>query len=417
MTNEDRQIRDILLNGTEPVPAGAWEAVAKGLDKAAAAPKRRVVWFWGAVGSLAAAAAVAAAVVFIPGHNVKDPVLNGGLVADVQETPAVVEEAQPAEEETISIVEQIAESPAVRRTVAQHLVRPAEKALPAEETKPEEPVTAPSEDSVPSEVSAPSDVVTPAEEVTPSEEVVPAQQQDVKQAETATADPFALLLARDSRAGSKPMAITIGGSALGGSAPQGGKVGGGKMAPAAPTTGIMEEGNDNFGLPLSLGLGVRIPIIPRLSVGTGLNYSMLGRSFTGTYTEASNGIVTKRVSSVTISEKLQYVGIPVNIYYDVVSNPRFIATTWIGSSLDLNVGHSYRIPDGADVINYKKSTHGLQPSLGAGIGLQYNILPSIGVYAEPGVRYYFNAGQPRSIRTVQPWMFGMEIGLRYNLGK
>lgn len=412
MTNEDREIRNILLNGTEPVPAGAWNAVAKGLDKAAAVSRRRVVWFWGAVGSLAMAAAVAAAVVFIPGHNNTKPGQENGFLANVEvEEAPVVEEEQPVveEEETVSIENQIAASPSVRVSYAQEI-----RQEPVQEETVEAVVSGPA---VKEPVTVEPVSVEPSKPV--SEE--PGSQEPkatVKEDPTpTTADPFALLLARDSKAGTKPMAITLGGSALGGSAPQGAKNGGGKMAPAVPTTGIKEEGNDIFGLPLSLGLGVRIPIIPRLSVGTGLNYTMLGRSFTGTYTEASNGIVTKQISSVTISEKLHYVGLPVNIYYDWVSNPRFTATTWVGSSLDLNVGHSYRIPDANGPFTYRKSTHGLQPSLGAGIGLQYNIVPSISLYAEPGVRYYFNAGQPRSIRTVQPWMFGMEIGLRYNLGK
>ena len=77
----------------------------------------------------------------------------------------------------------------------------------------------------------------------------------------------------------------------------------------------------------------------------------------------------------------------------------------------------YRIPDSGGTITYSRAPQGLQPSVVAGVGLQYNVLPKFSLYAEPGIRYYFDANQSPSIRTMQPWMVSLELGLRYDLGK
>ena len=70
----------------------------------------------------------------------------------------------------------------------------------------------------------------------------------------------------------------------------------------------------------------------------------------------------------------------------------------------------------------KKETQDLnekpfQWSVNASVGLQYNISPSIGLYAEPGVSYYFNDGT--SIKTIykdKPCNFNLNLGLRFTFG-
>jgi hypothetical protein len=39
----------------------------------------------------------------------------------------------------------------------------------------------------------------------------------------------------------------------------------------------------------------------------------------------------------------------------------------------------------------------------------------VGLYADPSLRYYFDNGQPKSIRTSQPLMLGLDLGLRIKL--
>ena len=65
-------------------------------------------------------------------------------------------------------------------------------------------------------------------------------------------------------------------------------------------------------MPFTLGLGVRIYLLPRFSLATGLDYSLLTRSFTGCYEDLSG----------SVSHTLQYLGIPLNLYYDILSSDK-----------------------------------------------------------------------------------------------
>ena len=40
----------------------------------------------------------------------------------------------------------------------------------------------------------------------------------------------------------------------------------------------------------------------------------------------------------------------------------------------------------------------------------------LGVYIDPGVRYYFPGQQPKSVRTDNPLLVTFEAGLRFDLG-
>ena len=59
------------------------------------------------------------------------------------------------------------------------------------------------------------------------------------------------------------------------------------------------------------------------------------------------------------------------------------------------------------------SVRGYQWSAGVAVGAEYLLGKNIGLYADPMLTYYFYNYQPKSIRTVQPLQFKLEIGLRY----
>ena len=61
----------------------------------------------------------------------------------------------------------------------------------------------------------------------------------------------------------------------------------------------------------------------------------------------------------------------------------------------------------------------LQPksqwSLGVGMGLQYNFTPTVGLFAEPTLRYHFNNGDGlETWRTSHPAAFSLPVGIRIN---
>ena len=57
-----------------------------------------------------------------------------------------------------------------------------------------------------------------------------------------------------------------------------------------------------------------------------------------------------------------------------------------------------------------------QWSLGASAGVQYNFSDVVGVYAEPGVSYYFDNGSGvTTIYKDKPFNFNLNVGLRFTI--
>ena len=54
-----------------------------------------------------------------------------------------------------------------------------------------------------------------------------------------------------------------------------------------------------------------------------------------------------------------------------------------------------------------------QWSVGGALGVQYNIIPQLGLYVEPGIKYYFDNGSNiRNYFKYRPTNFNLQIGLR-----
>ena len=57
-----------------------------------------------------------------------------------------------------------------------------------------------------------------------------------------------------------------------------------------------------------------------------------------------------------------------------------------------------------------------QFSLRGGLGVEYDIIPQLGIYVEPGVKYYFdNGSRVQSFFKDKPTNFNLQVGLRWNL--
>ena len=184
---------------------------------------------------------------------------------------------------------------------------------------------------------------------------------------------------------------------------------------AAPKkTGVKETStNSTYGIPVSAGLGARLELTPRWSLGIGLNYTLLTRKFYGTYTQVEdNGNITKDISS-DIRNNQHYLGIPVNAYYNIVRQDRINFYVYAGGAAEKCITDSYQILD--TDITHKKKAEGLQYSASAGLGVEFLTGRHGAIYLDPSLRYYFDCGQPKSIRTAQPLMLGFEVGFRVRL--
>ncbi|MBQ7194337.1 MAG: outer membrane beta-barrel protein [Bacteroidales bacterium] len=176
-------------------------------------------------------------------------------------------------------------------------------------------------------------------------------------------------------------------------------------------SGIFESSESVFSVPVSVGVGVKFPIAGKLSFGTGVTYSLLERSFSGTYIKDGVNIAT----NADIRHSLRYIGIPLNLYYDMWHEYGFNMYAFAGGQIEKGISNKYYISTTPDDIVLNQKVQGLQYSVAAGLGMQYDVSRTVALYLDPGVRFYFDSGQPKSIRTKKPLMFAFEAGVRFNL--
>ena len=190
---------------------------------------------------------------------------------------------------------------------------------------------------------------------------------------------------------------------------------------APAKTGVASAGETSkYGLPVTLGLNARYYVTNRLSLGTGIDYTFLARTFPGTYNEVTpddsgDPVLVRSVTSDAIVNDQHYLGVPLNIYFDFLQSRRFRAYVHAGGEVEKNVRSNYRIPTGGEVIRYQEKVKGVQWSVGGGVGVEVRLGQHVGLFVDPGVRYYFDGKQPSSIRTRQPLMMNFDAGLRFNI--
>lgn len=174
-------------------------------------------------------------------------------------------------------------------------------------------------------------------------------------------------------------------------------------------TGITELGDSSYGIPFSAGLGVRFYVLPRLAVGLGIDYSFLTRDFNGRYVNLPQNIDV----TGTVSHTMQYVGIPLSLSYDFVARNMFRFYGYGSAKAEYCFSNNYRI-NASQVYDYSTAVQGLQWSVGAGVGVEFRFIDWLGIYLDPGIRYYFNCNHPTNIRTDKPLMVNFDLGVRFS---
>lgn len=159
-----------------------------------------------------------------------------------------------------------------------------------------------------------------------------------------------------------------------------------------------------YDIPVSFGLSIGYGLTPRLSFSTGLVYTKLNSTLTQVM--GHDKVMTHRT--------LHYMGIPLNVQYQIWGNKSFRTYLTMGGQADLNVSAKAKINDIEQDLNKDK----VQFSVNASAGIQYNITPFIGIYAEPGVKYYpKNGSELQTIYKKYPVNFNLQVGLRVNMNK
>lgn len=169
-----------------------------------------------------------------------------------------------------------------------------------------------------------------------------------------------------------------------------------------PTSDLYEETKHHQ--PISVGMQVGFHLLPKLKLSTGLVYTKVSSDFI-------SGVSDTRTVS---TQDLHYIGIPLNLSYSV----------WEYKGL-----HTYVTAGGEGAVNIKNHTETdgevkeskrdkMQWSTNASVGIQYDFILQLGVYVEPGMKYYFdNGSQIENIFKDKKLNFNIQFGLRFNVGK
>ena len=194
-----------------------------------------------------------------------------------------------------------------------------------------------------------------------------------------------------------------------------------RYAPPAsitPTETVLSERTDNtnYSLPVTVGVGVKIFFAKRWAIGTGVNYTLLSKKVKVDYTEVDeeSGVVTKNITT-TMKNDQHYIGVPINVYFSIISNKNWDFYTYVGGAVDKCVANRYRSISGSEPFSYTRKTSGVQPSINLGLGVEFCPVKNIGIFIDPNLSYFFDCKQPRSIRTIQPLTFSASAGVRFRL--
>jgi len=187
--------------------------------------------------------------------------------------------------------------------------------------------------------------------------------------------------------------------------------GGNNVNPMFSSAAVPHESmfhGEEYMMPITIGVQIFFPITDKFSVGTGINYSMLSTKY---YVTSMNTTERRRVT-------IHYGGVPLNFQYKIYSGNRFRFYALGGTTIEKGLDAVDKNLISGSVINESDEIRGVQLSVLAGLGVEYGIFNSVGVYFDPNITYYFDnkkKPQPFSIRTVQPLLFRFEAGLRFRL--
>lgn len=167
-----------------------------------------------------------------------------------------------------------------------------------------------------------------------------------------------------------------------------------------PSADYYEKVKHHF--PISVGVQVGWGVTECLRINTGVVYTNVSSDF------INSSYNTTQVTTQT----LHYVGVPVNISYGFWQTKRFKTYVTVGGEADFNV-KNHTESDGEVMASKHDRT---QWSANASLGAQFDIIPQLGIYVEPGAKYYFdNGSQIENTFKDKKLNFNLQFGLRWNI--
>ncbi|MDE5887215.1 MAG: sigma-70 family RNA polymerase sigma factor [Muribaculaceae bacterium] len=168
-----------------------------------------------------------------------------------------------------------------------------------------------------------------------------------------------------------------------------------------PSPSVSEVENE---LPLTIAFTLSKHLNPKLSIETGLEYTLAHTSF---HLKSVYGDGKRKMRS-------QYIGVPVRMRYDCLSFSKFTLFGITGMGVDIPVKNSVVASVGITTVEISKPK--TQFSLSAGVGLQFNINSHFGIYVIPSLRY--NIPTHSMVPTYwqqHPFCFSLPFGFKATL--
>ena len=352
-------------------PKGLWESIEGRLPASKVAPARSW-WGWAAAAGALAVAGVSAFLFFRP--------------------------IAPQEVISVEKVEPVVALNDVRPEPSEQIVRSQEAVEPVAVSRPKEAVV-PQEAVEPVAVSRPKEAQRLEESVVP-QEVVEQPDETVQEPESLPWEEFSqeTRVARKTPQNRVSVGLAASGAA---SFSQTALIGGGPLFGVgldavswedSPKLGlaVVNQGKDieselRHKVPVRLTLGVSYAITDRLSVVSGLSHTLLLSEYKeGTQQNYKSG-----------EQRVEYVGVPINLKYDFYSSTRLDVYASAGITLDkcikANRTDDYFLSGEnrlKEVISLGE--HPFQLSAGAAFGAEYRIYDSLWLFGECGLAYFFN---------------------------
>ncbi len=135
-----------------------------------------------------------------------------------------------------------------------------------------------------------------------------------------------------------------------------------------------------------------------MGIGTGLNYTKLA-------SELHSGSSDNYIKG---EQKVHYIGIPVQVNYNIIQKGRFTGYVTGGALVEKSVSGSittsYVVNDEVKETSEEKLDHKpLSFSVNTAVGLQMKVVNRLGIYAEPGIGYHFkDENSPNTIYKENP---------------
>ena len=381
----DLEIRSMLENAREDVPEGLWQGIESRLPAPAKA-RPAAIWWKIASATGAVAAAVALTVFFSTRPVVQNPVdiipsQNTGL-SQLMETPLAPETGNM---KPLSIGQVLGESVSetdgedVTETAGESIVEEEETAV-ADETAVREENTA--ENWIRKYESA--DFDERGEEL----------QRSRKEKRGVVLSAYADALSNSNTAKASDINML--------------------KRPAVPqATTIEETGESRYAIPVAAGIGLRFDVSKRFSIGTGVSWSYLTRSFSGQFNELdAEGAIISQTGYTNIRNSQHYIGIPLNLYVDIIRKDFIDFYAYASGSANYCLSNRYQMDKSK---SYSPEGSNWQFSAGIGMGVEFIAAKKVGFYIDPSLNYWFTAGEVSNIRPRQPLMLGLELGIRLHI--